>query len=76
MTPKWHRTVSALGDAVSGSRGHDAAGRKHTTVPVSMGSGKGWRVWCGTCREWVTEVVGDKKSAEQAGRAHEREAMK
>ena len=76
MAPHFDRFVSALAAASSGSRGHDAAGRRHTTVPVSMGGGKGWRVRCGTCREWVTEVVGDKKSAEQAGREHEREAMK
>ena len=75
MAPHFDRFVSALGEAVSGSSSHEAAGRKHNWVPVCLGSGR-WRVRCGTCREWVTEVVGDKKSAEQAGREHEREAMK
>lgn len=75
MAPHFDRFVSALAAASSGSRGHDAAGRKHQTIAVFLGSSR-WRVRCGTCREWVTEVVGDKKTAEQAGRAHEREAMK
>ena len=73
MSPNWHRVHTALAAASSGSRAHDAAGRVHRTVAVKLAPEK-WRARCGTCREWVSEVVVDKRTAEQAGRAHERKA--
>lgn len=75
MFRNWHRQATALAAASSGSRAHDAAGRIHRTVAVKVGPEK-WRARCGTCREWVSGDVVDKRTAEQAVRAHERKVMK
>jgi|GEM_PF-6067804 len=73
MTPTWHRTVSALGEAVSGSRGHDAAGRPrpHRLSVLDLGGGHRWagRCSCG----WVSPVLHDRKTTVQAWGQHKRE---
>ena len=73
MAAKWSRTVSAIGEAVSGSRGHDRTGKPHRLSVLDLGGGHRWagRCSCG----WASPVLHDRRTTVQAWDQHRRQEM-
>jgi hypothetical protein len=72
MFRNWHRQVSALAAASSGSRAHDAAGRVHRVEIVQQAPGD-WQARC-SCR-WTSPVLHDRRTTEQAWHEHKRKEL-